>query len=326
MLDGVNDSPAQARELARLLRGSPGQAQSDSIQSLPGHALPALARRGHPALSGRTDPAAACSRPSAARAAMISTPPAASWPAGSSTAPRFVWATRPSVFTCNMSRQVNMHCVRVSAAAAAHDPGGLRDHHVAAWPPRRKPTASTTRPPTMCRWPSPTCRRQPGARQGKARPGDAQDPGNPNVHSVVACCLTAWSITQRRESEFRDALRRTPREPGQVLNNYGVYLCPTAASTRESSCSSRRRTMRSTARRRMPTLNVGVCLRAAKRYDEAAANFNQALALRPNMRKRLSSWRRCSSSAVISAQRAPASTLSWAPTRRRPTCCCSGCA
>ena len=29
-------------------------------------------------------------------------------------------------------------------------------------------------------------------------------------------------------------------------------------------------------------MNAGVCLRAAKRYDEAAANFNQALALRPN--------------------------------------------
>ena len=42
MLDGRERLPAQARALARLLRGPPGQGQPDSLQSLPGHALPAL--------------------------------------------------------------------------------------------------------------------------------------------------------------------------------------------------------------------------------------------------------------------------------------------
>ena len=53
MLDGVNDSPGQARELVRLLRGHPGQAQSHSLQSVPRDPLPALADGGHPALSRR---------------------------------------------------------------------------------------------------------------------------------------------------------------------------------------------------------------------------------------------------------------------------------
>ena len=79
MLDGVNDSPAQARELARLLQRPAGQGQPDSVQSVPGHALPPLA----PAvISALPRPAAQGRRHgdrSAARAATTSTRPAASW-------------------------------------------------------------------------------------------------------------------------------------------------------------------------------------------------------------------------------------------------------
>ena len=44
MLDGVNDSPAQARELARLLRGHPAKVNLIPFNPFPGHALPALVR------------------------------------------------------------------------------------------------------------------------------------------------------------------------------------------------------------------------------------------------------------------------------------------
>ena len=44
MLDGVNDAPAQARALARLLRGTSGQGEPDSVQSLSRHAVSALER------------------------------------------------------------------------------------------------------------------------------------------------------------------------------------------------------------------------------------------------------------------------------------------
>ena len=46
MLKGVNDSPAEARELVRLLQGHPGQGQSDPVQPVAGRALRMLDRRG----------------------------------------------------------------------------------------------------------------------------------------------------------------------------------------------------------------------------------------------------------------------------------------
>ena len=46
MLDGVNDHPEHARELVRLLQGPAGEGQPDSVQSVPGHAVPALQRGG----------------------------------------------------------------------------------------------------------------------------------------------------------------------------------------------------------------------------------------------------------------------------------------
>ena len=65
MLDGVNDSPAQARELARLLQGQAGEDEPDSVQSVPGHAVPPLAADGDPALPRRADAARSASPPSA---------------------------------------------------------------------------------------------------------------------------------------------------------------------------------------------------------------------------------------------------------------------
>ena len=43
MLEGVNDSPAQARALARLLKGHPAKVNLIPFNPFPGHALPALA-------------------------------------------------------------------------------------------------------------------------------------------------------------------------------------------------------------------------------------------------------------------------------------------
>ncbi len=50
MLDGVNDSLAQARQLVKLLKGKPGKLNLDSLQSVSGHAVPALLGGSHPAL------------------------------------------------------------------------------------------------------------------------------------------------------------------------------------------------------------------------------------------------------------------------------------
>ena len=59
MLDGVNDSPAQARAAGAAARGASGQGESDSVQSVSRHTLPPLERCGHQPLSRRADCAAA---------------------------------------------------------------------------------------------------------------------------------------------------------------------------------------------------------------------------------------------------------------------------
>ena len=50
MLDGVNDLPAHARELATLLRGRPAKVNLIPFNPFPGHPLPPLERGGHRAL------------------------------------------------------------------------------------------------------------------------------------------------------------------------------------------------------------------------------------------------------------------------------------
>ena len=55
MLDGVNDSLAQARAAREAAQGQSGEAEPDSVQSVPRHAVPALLRAGHPALPRRAD-------------------------------------------------------------------------------------------------------------------------------------------------------------------------------------------------------------------------------------------------------------------------------
>ncbi len=51
-----------------------------------------------------------------------------------------------------------------------------------------------------------------------------EDPANPNTHSVLALFYERINDQKKAESEFREALRLAPGDPGP-LNFYGVYLC-----------------------------------------------------------------------------------------------------
>ncbi len=108
-----------------------------------------------------------------------------------------------------------------------------------------------------------------------------EDPGNPDVHSARGMLFARMGDHAKADEEFRTALREAPRNP-EVQNNYAVYLC---ANGRTDEGVKRFLEAAHNALYRTPQdayVNAGVCLREAKRYDEAAANFNQALALRPN--------------------------------------------
>jgi len=108
-----------------------------------------------------------------------------------------------------------------------------------------------------------------------------QNPNNSSVHGALALLYERLNNPARADSEFRTALRLAPRDP-EILNNYAVYLC---RSGRADEGVHRFQEAAHNDLYRTPEVaytNAGVCLRAAKRDDEAARSFSQALQVRPN--------------------------------------------
>src|SRR5256884_9672028 len=76
----------------------------------------------------------------------------------------------------------------------------------------------------------------------------------------------------KADAEFRTSLRLAPHDP-QVVNNYAVYLCQNG---RTEEAVRRFEEAAHNALYRTPEAaytNAGVCLRAAKRDEEARADF-----------------------------------------------------
>ena len=109
----------------------------------------------------------------------------------------------------------------------------------------------------------------------------AQNPRDPSVHSALALLFESLGNPAKADAEFRTALQLAPRDP-DVLNNYAVYLCRSGRTDEgvrhfeEAAHNALYRTPEAAY------TNAGVCLRAAKRDEEARKNFRQALQLRPN--------------------------------------------
>ena len=108
-----------------------------------------------------------------------------------------------------------------------------------------------------------------------------QDPGNPDVHSARATLYSRLKQKDKADEEFRTALRLAPHDP-RMVNNYAVYLCENGRTDEGV-----KRFLEAARNPLYPTpeaayTNAGVCLRAAKRDDEARVNFSHALQLKPN--------------------------------------------
>ncbi len=109
----------------------------------------------------------------------------------------------------------------------------------------------------------------------------SENPSDPNVHSAMAMLQDRLGHPDKADSEFREALHLSAREP-DVLNNYAVYLCRTGRtddgvkSFEEAAHNPLYRTPW------VAYTNAGVCLRAAKRDTQSAMSFQQALRLKPN--------------------------------------------
>src|SRR6516162_10987559 len=108
-----------------------------------------------------------------------------------------------------------------------------------------------------------------------------QDPSNPDVHSARATLYSRLKQKDKADEEFRTALRLAPHDP-RMVNNYAVYLCESGRTDEGV-----KRFLEAAHNPLYPTpeaayTNAGVCLRAAKRDEEARVNFTRALQLKPN--------------------------------------------
>lgn len=109
----------------------------------------------------------------------------------------------------------------------------------------------------------------------------SEDASNPSVHSARAMLFERTNQPAKADAEFRTALKLAPHDP-DVVNNYAVYLCQNGRTDEgvrhflEAAHNPLYRTPQAAY------TNAGVCLRAAKRDDEARVNFNAALQLWPN--------------------------------------------
>jgi type IV pilus assembly protein PilF len=109
----------------------------------------------------------------------------------------------------------------------------------------------------------------------------SQDPDSADVRSARATLFARLGEKDKADAEFRAALRLAPQDP-RMVNNYAVYLCQNGRSEEGV-----KRFLEAARNPLYPTpeaayTNAGVCLRSAKRDDEARTNFMRALQLRPN--------------------------------------------
>lgn len=108
-----------------------------------------------------------------------------------------------------------------------------------------------------------------------------QNPRDAQIHNARAMLAEKVDEPAAVDRYYRSALRLAPDDP-DISNNYAVFLCRTGRIDEGV------KRFESVARNRMyrapeaAWTNAGVCLRGAKRPEEAAERFARALAVRPN--------------------------------------------
>jgi type IV pilus assembly protein PilF len=107
------------------------------------------------------------------------------------------------------------------------------------------------------------------------------NPRDPETHSVLALLYERLDNPKEVDAHYRTAIKLAPKNP-QIINNYAVYLCKNnrAEEGVKRFLEAARNPLYRTPE--MAFSNAGVCLRGAKRYDEAANAFARALKIRPN--------------------------------------------
>jgi type IV pilus assembly protein PilF len=110
---------------------------------------------------------------------------------------------------------------------------------------------------------------------------EKEAPRDPMVHSALALLFERLDQPDDADREFHTALRLAPHDP-KIANNYAVYLC------RNHRTDEGVKLLLETAHDPLydtpeaAYTNAAVCLRTEHRDDEAKADLQRALTLRPN--------------------------------------------
>ena len=108
-----------------------------------------------------------------------------------------------------------------------------------------------------------------------------QNPKDPDVHTSLGLLYDRTGDLKLADKHFREALRLAPEKP-DLINNYAIYLCKTG---RVDDGVEKFTSVAASKYYRTPEValtNAGVCLRGAKRLDEAQQKFTGAIRARPN--------------------------------------------
>jgi type IV pilus assembly protein PilF len=108
-----------------------------------------------------------------------------------------------------------------------------------------------------------------------------QNPKDPDVHTSLGLLYDRTGDSKLADKHFREALRLAPDKP-DLINNYAIYLCKNGRVDEGVE-----KFVTVAANKFYPTpevalTNAGVCLREAKRLDDAEQKFLGAIRARPN--------------------------------------------
>jgi type IV pilus assembly protein PilF len=115
----------------------------------------------------------------------------------------------------------------------------------------------------------------------KLERAEKYNPRDPETHSVLALLYEKLDVPDQVDDQYKTAIRLAPKNP-QIINNYAVYLCKTNRADQgvKRFLEAARNPLYLTPE--LAYSNAGVCLRAAKRYEEASNAFAHALQIRPS--------------------------------------------
>ena len=108
-----------------------------------------------------------------------------------------------------------------------------------------------------------------------------QNPKDPDVHTSLGWLYDRTGETKLAEQHFREALRLAPDKP-DLVNNYATILCKTGQVDEGVEKFSSVAVSKYYRTPEVALTNAGVCLRNAKRLDEAQPKFAAAIKARPN--------------------------------------------